>query len=240
MATSISSFNKIKKIISEIKFEINSFQDKIASLATNSMVIYRNNNFYLEAKDEIKSNNIDFINLSREEKINLFNKERNSRIQEIKKQLNFLDFIFIGDEKKDNFNNHNYAKLKTIKEVLDTDEYNVKQGEIDEFFEKVLAKKSVDREELLDNLIDEVKKTKLENEDNKIDSTKDLIITQDFISKLKNEGKEISENFEIKEKEKSDQNLLEMDDDLWFKSSSIDTDVKRINPNSFLDLISKK
>ena len=240
MATSISSFNKIKKIISEIKFEINSFQDKIASLATNSMVIYRNNNFYLEAKDEIKSNNIDFINLSREEKINLFNKERNSRIQEIKKQLNFLDFIFIGDEKKDNSNNHNYAKLKTIKEVLDTDEYNVKQGEIDEFFEKVLAKKSVDREELLDNLIDEVKKTKLENEDNKIDSTKDLIITQDFISKLKNEGKEISENFEIKEKEKSDQNLLEVDDDLWFKSSSIDTDVKRINPNSFLDLISKK
>lgn len=240
MATSISSFNKIKKIISEIKFEINSFQDKIASLATNSMVIYRNNNFYLEAKDEIKSNNIDFINLSREEKINLFNKERNSRIQEIKKQLNFLDFIFIGDEKKDNSNNHNYAKLKTIKEVLDTDEYNVKQGEIDEFFEKVLAKKSVDREELLDNLIDEVKKTKLENEDNKIDSTKDLIITHDFISKLKNEGKEISENFEIKEKEKSDQNLLEMDDDLWFKSSSIDTDVKRINPNSFLDLISKK
>lgn len=245
MSSTLTSFSKIKKIISDIKSEINSFQSKISDLTTNGIIIYRDNKYVPYVKNEESSviSEFGFSTLSREQKINLFNKERNSRIQEIKKQLNFLDYIFLSDEKNENLKHHSYAKLKSIKAILDEDEYKNKQVEIEDFFDSILNKEPTNRDELLDKLINEVETTKIETtEEQSASLSEDFIVTHDFIAKLKNDGKEITENFKIQEKanQKGD---ISIDDDSWFSIDSNEVPKEKVvtvNSDNFLDLLSKK
>lgn len=258
MSTVSIGFSKIKKIISNIKDEMDNFHSRLNNLSTNSSMI---NNFRFKKNYENNSNinnpiisNINspithttnnIINnvttnvnsLSRQEKIDLFNKKRSERMEEIKKQINFLDYIFLDDENKSNSPEQKSTKIKTIKGVLSNKEYDLNESDINSICDAIVSDDPSKKEQLLEELA--------QKESNVVDhqeNVPDLVLTKDFLSKLKSEGKEITHNFAIKQKEGHDNPYSWLEsDDLEVKSNNtlIDTN-KTINKEDFISLLSKK
>lgn len=232
MSTS-ASFNKIKQILSNIKNQIDSFQDKVNNLSSDNAIIH---DFKFKYNKYRRYNSVvsdfDDNNLTREEKINLFNQKRTERIEDIKKQINFVDYIFSEESN----NESQTSKIKTIKGVLSNKEYDLNESDINSICDAIISNDEGKKEQLLEELTH-----KETNDNTPQDSLADLILTQDFLSKLKKEGKEISTNFEIKSKENVDNECSWLDDgSLELQSNQINKNNGSIDKEDFINLLNKK
>ncbi|MDE5545442.1 MAG: hypothetical protein K2I76_02430, partial [Malacoplasma sp.] len=245
-------FNKIKQIIKNLKNDIDSFQEKIINMSSfkstnNKNTINKNlnpitkndninsiNNFNILSSDNTFSENNKFQ--TKKEKINSFTKERAKRIQEVKKQLNFLDGVLVGSNLSEHYKNPNYLKLSSFQEILKNDEINSKNP----LEKESNINKEENKEKLLNNLIKEINEVSVDTNENTINS-QDFIVTHEFLETLKSQGKEISENFIIKEKENIS---TKNNDNSWlteFEDEVKDELVKKeIDKNDLINLIYKK
>lgn len=239
-----SGFKSIKKIIKNIKNEINDFQEKIENIWSSRFYIKKNNLNPIETNNnDSNSSNLFNPNVSlsnnqeetRKEKINSFTRERAKRILEVKKQLNFLDGILIGNNLDKNYKNPDYLKLSSFQEILRNDELNSNR-----FENSTEINKNENKEKILNNLIKEINEVSVDLNEN-TSTSQDFVITHDFLENLKSQGKEISENFVIKEKEnvlnngKDDYWLTEFEDELKTKTNTKETEEKNL-----INLIYKK
>ncbi len=240
-----AGFNKIKQIIRNLKNDINSFQEKVNSMSSFNSI--KNGNLINENLNPLNTNNnLNLLSSSnysgneqlqtKKEKINSFTKERAKRIKEVKKQLNFLDGVLTGSNLSEHYKNPNYLKLSSFQEILRNDEINSKNQ-----LESISnSNKEENKEKLLNNLIKEINEVSVDTNENTSNS-QDFIVTHEFLETLKSQGKEISENFIIKEKENISANhsdnswLTEFEDEVQDSKT-----IKEVDEKDLINLVYRK
>ncbi|MDE5767561.1 MAG: hypothetical protein K2H56_03355 [Malacoplasma sp.] len=236
-----AGFNKIKQIIRNLKNDINTFQEKVNNMSSFSStktknlinenlnpLNTKNNSDLLTSTSSLENNQLQ----TKKERVSSFTKERAKRIKEVKKQLNFLDGVLTGNNLSEHYKSPNYLKLSSFQEILKNDEINSKNQ-----FENI---SNSNKEKLLNNLIKEINEVSIDTNENTSNS-QDFIVTHEFLETLKSEGKEISENFIIKEKENISANhsdnswLTEFEDEIQDNKA-----VKEIDEKDLINLLYRK